>query len=76
VIWTATPVPLRALGVTPGVYVWTWEPPATATDHSFAFDALAATVPEPASLALLALPLGLVMRLCSRGSRQTGKRDS
>jgi hypothetical protein len=52
---------LASLGVSPGVYVWTWEPLATATDDSFTLDAVAATVPEPASLALLALPLGLVM---------------
>lgn len=57
---------LNSLGVTPGVYVWTWEPPGTATDDSFTLDAVAATVPEPASLALLALPLGLVMLLATR----------
>jgi hypothetical protein len=58
-----------SLGVTPGVYVWTWEPPATATDDSFTLDAVAATVSEPASLALLALPLGLVMLLARRHPR-------
>lgn len=57
---------LASLGVTPGVYVWTWVPPGLATDDSFTLDAVAATVPEPASLALLALPLGLVMLIATR----------
>lgn len=55
-----------SLGVTPGVYVWTWVPPGLATDDSFTLDAVAVAVPEPGSLVLLALPLGLVMLLAAR----------
>jgi hypothetical protein len=52
-----------SLGVTPGTYVWTW---GNAGDDSFTLIIPAAAVPEPSSLALLALPLGLVMLLATR----------
>jgi hypothetical protein len=41
------------LGVTPGTYVWMWEPPGVAADDSFTLIIPAAAVPEPASLNLL-----------------------
>jgi hypothetical protein len=47
-----------SLGVTPGTYVWTWGSGASA--DSFTLDIVTAAVPEPSSLALLALPLGIV----------------
>ncbi|MGH7113433.1 MAG: hypothetical protein ACREE9_02960 [Stellaceae bacterium] len=55
------------LGATPGVYTWTWG--SAATDDSFTLDIPAAAVPEPSSLLLLALPLGLVMLLAARPRR-------
>jgi hypothetical protein len=51
-----------SLGVTPGTYEWTWGSGADA--DSFTLDVPA--VPEPASIALLALPLGLFMLLTAR----------
>lgn len=45
-----------SLGVTPGVYTWTWGP---AADQSFTLDAVT-TVPEPAALGMLGLGLLLV----------------
>lgn len=50
------------LGVTPGTYEWKWGSGATA--DSFTLNIVAA--PEPSSLALLALPLGLVLLLAAR----------
>ena len=60
------------LGVTPGTYVWTWEAPGAAGDDSFTLIIPAAAVPEPSSIALLALPLGLVMLLAARQRPATG----
>jgi hypothetical protein len=59
---------LNSLGVTPGTYVWTW---GTGTDaDSFTLDVVApASVPEPASVALLAVPLGLIIGLAVRRHR-------
>jgi hypothetical protein len=54
-----------SLGVTPGVYVWTW------ASDSFTLDIPAVAVPEPSGLGLLALPLGLVMLLATRHRRAT-----
>jgi PEP-CTERM motif len=55
---------LSMLGATPGTYVWTWG--SGATEDSFTLDIVAPTsVPEPASLPLLAMGLaglGLVLR--------------
>jgi hypothetical protein len=56
------------LGVTPGVYTWTWG--STAADDSFS---LIIEVPEPASVVLLAAPLGLVMLFTARYRRATGE---
>ena len=50
---------LAGLGVIPGTYVWTWGSGATA--DSFTLDIVSTTVPEPSSLALLALPMVLVL---------------
>jgi hypothetical protein len=50
-----------SLGATPGTYVWTWGSGATA--DSFTLNIVPTNIvptPEPSSLALLALPLGLV----------------
>jgi len=44
-----------SLGVTPGTYVWNWGSGPTA--DSFTLQIGAAAVPEPSTLALLALPL-------------------
>lgn len=55
-----------SLGVTPGTYVWTW---GSVGDDSFTLDIEAAAAPEPASVALLALPLGLVMLYAARHRR-------
>ena len=52
----------ESLGVTPGTYVWTWGTGATADSITMNVGA----VPEPSSLALLSLPLGLVLRLTAR----------
>ena len=58
------------LGAVPGTYVWMWGSGATA--DSFTLDIIApAAVPEPSSLALLTLPLGLVMWLAGRHRRAT-----
>ncbi|MGH7113432.1 MAG: hypothetical protein ACREE9_02955 [Stellaceae bacterium] len=53
-----------SLGVTPGTYLWTWGTPAL--DDTFTLNIGAAAVPEPSSLLLLALPLGLVLLLAAR----------
>ena len=46
-----------SLGMTPGIYVWTW---GSGSDRdSFTINIRAAAVPEPTGLALLALPMGL-----------------
>lgn len=55
------------LGVTPGSYTWTWGSGATA--DSFTVD-INSTVPEPSSLVLVALPLGLLALLRARSRRQ------
>ncbi len=52
------------LGVTPGTYVWTW-----GDGDSFRLNIGTAAVPEPPSLLLLALPLGLVALLATRRGR-------
>jgi hypothetical protein len=52
-----------SLGVTPGTYVWTWGSPAA--DDTFTLD-IPTGVPKPSSIALLALPLGLLMLLTAR----------
>lgn len=53
---------LNSLGVTPGTYVWTW---GTGTDaDSFTLDVVGtASVPEPGSVALLAVPLSFIIGL-------------
>ncbi len=53
-----------SLGVTPGTYTWTWG--IATADDTFTLVIPAAAVPEPSSLALLALPLGLLMLLAAR----------
>jgi len=55
-----------SLGVTPGTYKWTWGTGAHADSLTLDIVAPAAGVPEPASLALLAVALaglGMVVRL-------------
>jgi hypothetical protein len=54
-----------SLGVTPGVYVWTW---GDAADDSFTLDIIAAAaVPEPSSLLLgIALVALLIVRMSRR----------
>jgi hypothetical protein len=59
----------NSLGVTPGTYTWTWEPPGAAADDSFTLVIPAAAVPEPSSVLLLALPLGLVVLLAASRRR-------
>jgi hypothetical protein len=55
-----------SLGVTPGTYVWTWGSGATADSFTLQIGP-AQTVPEPASLTLLAVGLaGLGMVLHRR----------
>lgn len=56
-----------SLGATPGTYVWTWGSGATA--DSFRLNVGGVPVPEPSSLRLLALPLGLFMLLGARHRR-------
>jgi len=56
-----------SLGVTPGTYVTTWGSGANA--DSFTIQIGPAAVPEPSSLALLALPLGLVLLLATQHRR-------
>jgi hypothetical protein len=55
-----------SLGVTPGIYEWTWGPGA---NQNFTLDIVAAAVPEPSSLSLLAPPLGFVLLLAARRRR-------
>lgn len=45
------------LGVNPGTYVWTWE--NGAADDSFTLNVGTTSIPEPATLVLVALPLAL-----------------
>jgi hypothetical protein len=52
---------LSSLGVTPGTYVWTWGSGATA--DSFTLNVIAASVPEPSSVSLLLLSMGVSMLL-------------
>lgn len=59
--WSYDDTTFASLGVTPGTYVWTWGSGATA--DSFTLNIV--LVPEPSSLALLALPLGLVLLLAA-----------
>ena len=56
------------LGATPGTYVWTWGSGANADSFTLNIGGTAA-VPEPSSLALLMLPLGLLMLLAARPRR-------
>jgi len=56
-----------SLGVTPGTYEWTWGSGAHA--DSFTLQIGPAAVPEPSSLLLLALPLGLFMLLAAQFRR-------
>lgn len=58
-----------SLGVTPGSYVWNWGSGPSA--DSLTLDVGPAAVPEPSSLALLALPLGLVTLLAAWSRRAT-----
>ncbi|MGH7056508.1 MAG: hypothetical protein ACREFZ_01320 [Acetobacteraceae bacterium] len=51
--------------MTPGTYIWTWNSTG-APDDSFTLQVGPVSVPEPGSLALLALPLGLLMLLTAR----------
>ena len=55
-----------SLGVTPGTYKWTW---GTGPNQNFTLDIVTAVVPEPSSLALLVLPLGLVALAAARPRR-------
>lgn len=57
-----------SLGVTPGSYTWSW---GAGTEHpdSFTLDIEAMAVPEPSSLALLALPFGFLLWLTGRRRR-------
>ncbi len=54
-----------SFGATPGTYVWTWGSGANAGSFTLNIGGTAA-VPEPSSLALLVLPLGLLMLLAAR----------
>ena len=49
-----------SLGLTPGVYTYMWSPPNVA-DDSFVINIPATAVPEPATLALLAAPLAVLL---------------
>lgn len=57
-----------SLGVTPGIYTWTW---GTATDQSFTLDAFT-SVPEPAALGMLGFGLLLVGGFVTLRRRQSG----
>jgi hypothetical protein len=57
---------LSSLGVTPGTYEWTW---GSGVNQNFTLDIVAAAVPEPSSLLLLAPPLGFVPLLAARHRR-------
>ena len=57
-----------SLGITPGIYVWTWGSGANA--DSFTLEAEAAAVPEPATLGLMVVGL-LGARFSGRKRRQT-----
>lgn len=48
------------LGVSPGTYIWTWGTGAHADSYTLEIGG-AAAVPEPSTLALFALPLGLML---------------
>jgi hypothetical protein len=64
---------LGALGVIPGIYVWTWG--TGANEDSFTLNIVSA-VPEPATLLLVVLPLALTL-FCSLGrSRWLMQRNS
>jgi len=52
-----------SLGATPGSYTWIWGSGAHSDFFSLDIIEGAAAVPEPSSIVLLALPLGLVMLL-------------
>lgn len=52
-----------SLGVMPGTYEWIW---GSGADQNFTLVIGAAAVPEPSSLLLLALPLGLAIMLAAR----------
>jgi hypothetical protein len=56
-----------SLGATPGTYMWTWGTGADA--DSFTLQIEPAAVPEPSTIALLALPLGLVIWRTARRTR-------
>jgi hypothetical protein len=58
---------LASLGVTPGTYEWTWGSGVTA--DSFTLQIGAVAVPEPATLLVFALPLGLIVLLAARYRR-------
>jgi hypothetical protein len=55
-----------SLGVTPGTYEWTW---GTGPNQNFTLDIPAVATPEPSSIMLLALSLGLVILLAARYRR-------
>lgn len=57
---------LSSLGVTPGIYEWTW---GVGVNQNVTLDAMAATVvpePEPSSLLLLGAALAGLLCLCTR----------
>jgi hypothetical protein len=49
-----------SLGVTPGTYAWTWGP-GPFRNFTLQIGLAAAAVPEPSSILLLALPLGMLL---------------
>jgi hypothetical protein len=54
-----------SLGITPGIYLWTWGSGATADS----FEIVAGSVPEPASVVMLSLGLATVAGMASRPRR-------